>query len=150
MDQQQDTPPGLRNQAGVRTTARVIAVVLLVVGPILVVTGLTSFAAGMDDPMDSGSRDMLAFGLGGLCVVLGGAAASIGWMGAQASYAAGETTPVLKASAAYLSDGQGLGAIGRTAQQPETATVTGPYCRQCGTRNDAEARFCDGCGQSLA
>ena len=88
----------------------------------------------MDDPTDSGSGDLLAFGLGGLCVVLGLVAAGIGWMGAQASYAAGETMPVLKDSAAYLRDGQ----------------VTGPHCRQCGTRNDAEATFCDSCGQSLA
>ena len=149
MSQQQTTPPGLRNQTGVRTAARVVAVVLLVVGPILVVTGFSSFVSGMDDPMDSGSGDLLAFGLGGLCSVLGLAAAGIGWMGAQASYAAGETMPVLKDSAAYLSDGQGLGAIGRTVQ-PDGATVTGPYCRQCGTRNDAEATFCDSCGQSLA
>lgn len=134
MDQQQTTPPGLRNQAGVRTTARVVAVVLLVVGPILVVTGLSSFVSGMDDPMDSGPGGILAFGLGGLCVVLGLVAAGIGWMGAQASYAAGETMPVLKDSVAYVRDGQ----------------VTGPCCRQCGTRNDADATFCDSCGQSLA
>jgi hypothetical protein len=149
MSQQQTTPPGLRNQAGVRTAARVVAVVLLVVGPILVVRGFSSFVSGMDDPMDSGSGDLLAFGLGGVCTVLGLLAASIGWMGAQASYVSGETMPVLKDSAAYLSDGQGLGAIGRTGQ-PGAATTTGPYCRQCGTRNDAEASFCDSCGQSLA
>jgi hypothetical protein len=28
--------------------------------------------------------------------------------------------------------------------------ATGPYCRACGTRNDAEARFCDSCGASMA
>ena len=28
--------------------------------------------------------------------------------------------------------------------------ATGPFCRSCGVRNDEDARFCDGCGASLA
>jgi len=28
--------------------------------------------------------------------------------------------------------------------------TAGPYCRACGVRRDADARFCDGCGASRA
>ena len=28
--------------------------------------------------------------------------------------------------------------------------VTGPCCRSCGAQHDADARFCDGCGQPVA
>ena len=69
---------------------------------------------------------------------------------AQASYVAGETMPVVKDSATYLSDGRGIAGVGRTEDRMEASAVTGPYCRQCGTRNDSDARFCDSCGQTLA
>jgi hypothetical protein len=151
MDDQHIPPPGLLGQARVRTTARMIAVVLLVVGAVLGISGVSSFVSEIGDPMmiDAGPGSILRAAGGGFCIVLGLVAAQIGWLRAQVTYVAGETMPVLKDSATYLSDGQGLGAIGRTAQ-PGPSTVTGPYCRQCGTRNDVEARFCDACGQSLA
>ena len=144
-------PPGLVGQARVRTTARVIAGVLLVTGAVLLARGVSAFLSELDDPaaFDSGPGSILMAAGGGFCVVLGLVAAQVGWMSAHVRYVAGETMPVVKDSATYLGDGQGLGAIGRTPQ-PGSSTVTGPYCRQCGTRNDAEARFCDACGQSLA
>ena len=47
----------------------------------------------------------------------------------------------------------GVVIFGRTVDD-QTATAAaaaaGPYCRSCGVRNDPDARFCDGCGQSLA
>ena len=72
-----------------------------------------------------------------------------GFLGAASRYVAGETTPVIKDSAAYLTDGEGILGVGRTvddAQEP----ATGPFCSTCGTRNDADARFCDSCGAALA
>lgn len=142
------TGPGLPRQARVRTTARVLAVVLLVVGVVLLVRGISAFASEMDNPsFDDGPGSVLTTAAGGFCIVFGLAAAQVGWLRAQASYVAGETMPVVKDSATYLSDGRGIAGVGRTE---EAAAATGPYCRQCGTRNDAEARFCDSCGQSLA
>lgn len=127
----QGAGPGLAHQAGVRTFARVAAAVLLVVGGVLLYRGGSQFADSMGDPMVSdGPGPILLLGAGGLCVVLALAAASVGWLRAQASYVAGETVPVLKNSLDEL-DG-------------------GPYCRRCGTRNDDRAKFCDSCGQSLA
>ena len=64
-----------------------------------------------------------------------------GFLGAAARYGAGETMPVVKDSATYLSDGEGILGVGRTA---------GPFCSKCGVRNDADAKFCDSCGGALA
>ena len=147
MDQRHTTPPGLGNQTGVRTVARVAAVVLGVLGVILLVSGISAFASELDDPMASGPGSVLTIGAGGFCLVFALAAANVGWLRARTSYVAGETMPVVKDSATYLSDGQGVAGIGRTAP---ASTATGPFCRQCGARNDADAKFCDSCGQSLA
>ncbi len=154
MTDHQVPPPGLLSQARVRTTARILALVLLVAGVVLLVRGLSAFFEDFDRPLgfveeagDSGAAGILMAAAGGFCLVLGLVAAQIGWMSAHVRYVAGETMPVLKDSATYLSDGRGIAGVGRTE---EAAAATGPYCRQCGTRNDTEARFCDGCGQSLA
>jgi hypothetical protein len=127
-----DGTPGLRRQTTVRTTARVAAVVLLVVGVVLLVRGISGFAADAQSmAMDGGFGPILSIGAGGFCIVFGLAAAQVGWLRAGTSYVAGETMPVVKDSLTYV-------------------TASGPFCRQCGTRNDGDARFCDGCGQSLA
>ena len=125
------TPPGLEHQSTVRTVARVLSVVLLLAGVVLLVRGISGFvdqAQSMEVGADFGP--ILTIGAGGFCVVLGLAAANVGWLRAQASYVAGETVPVVKQSLDHLADG--------------------PSCRACGTRNDTSARFCDSCGQSLA
>ena len=74
-------------------------------------------------------------------LAVGGWLAMAGWGGAMARYSAGEGMPVARDSIDYLTRGKGL----RPAAEP----TGGPYCRQCGTRNDSEARFCDSCGASL-
>ena len=127
-----DTTPGLERQSTVRTAARVASVVLLVVGVVLLARGISAFVAqtkSMD--MDGGPGSILTIGAGGFCIIFGLAAAQVGWLRAQASYVAGETMPVVRDSLAYV-------------------TASGPFCRQCGTRNDDAAKFCDSCGQSLA
>ena len=126
-----DTAPGLARQSTVRTAARVLSVVLLLTGVVLLVRGISAFVADAKSmAMDGGPGSVLTIGAGGFCVVFGLAAAQVGWLRAGTSYVAGETMPVVKDSLAYV--------------------TAGPYCRQCGTRNDGEATFCDSCGQSLA
>ncbi len=147
---------GLPRTAGTRTTLRVIGVVLLVVGvPVLAWGVYTVFTYdGYDGPP---GLAILAF-LGGLPLIgTGLMALNVGTIGAQSRYVAGETMPTLKQSAAYLSDGEGIMGVGRTvddsthgAEGSRGSAVTGPYCRSCGVRNDEDARFCDGCGASLA
>jgi hypothetical protein len=126
-----DATPGLDQQSTVRTTARVLAAVLLLAGVYLVYRGITGFVDQTQSmEVDADFGPILTIGAGGFCVVLGLAAANVGWLRAQASYVAGETVPVIKDSLDQLQ--------------------AGPYCRQCGTRNDTSATFCDSCGTSLA
>lgn len=129
--------PGLRAQGTTRIVLRVVGGLLLVVGVYLGATGLQDFAS--TDP-GSGSDGFGRTVAGGFMAVFGLAALAFGFLGAQARYAAGETMPVVRDSASYLSDGQGIMGVG----------ATGPFCRSCGQRNDHEARFCDGCGKALA
>jgi hypothetical protein len=73
-----------------------------------------------------------------------------GFLGAASRYVAGETTPVVKDSAAYLSDGEGFLGVGRTVDDAARRhEVTGPSCSACGTRNGAAASYCDRCGAAL-
>ncbi len=130
--------PGFARQAEYRTTFRVLGAVVLVVGVITFGYGITSvFGSGFEGP----SGFQVACFLGGLLVVgFGLMLLQWGFLGAAARYGAGETMPVVKDSAAYLSDGEGILGVGRTA---------GPYCSKCGVRNDADAKFCDSCGSAL-
>ena len=147
---------GLPRTAGTRTTLRVLGVVLLLAGLVIGGLGLRDFIAEFDS-MDGGPGSILRMAAGGFLCVVGLGALSAGTIGAQSRYVAGETMPTLKQSAAYLSDGEGIMGVGRTvddgphgAEGSRGSAVTGPYCRSCGVRNDEDARFCDGCGASLA
>ena len=144
---------GLPRTAGTRTTLRVIGVVLLVVGVPVFAWGIYSVFTydGYDGPPGTA---ILAF-MGGLPLIgIGLMALNVGTIGAQSRYVAGETMPTVKQSAAYLSDGEGIMGVGRTVDDDPHGTrgaaATGPFCRSCGVRNDEDARFCDGCGASLA
>ena len=86
-------------------------VVLLLSGVVLLVRGISGFvdqAQSMEVSADFGP--VLTIAAGGFCVVLGLAAANVGWMRAQASYVAGETVPVVEQSLDHL--------------------TAGPFCRQ--------------------
>ncbi|MBU2072809.1 MAG: zinc ribbon domain-containing protein [Actinobacteria bacterium] len=138
---------------GTRTTLRVIGAVLLVVGVPVFAWGIYSVFTydGYDGPPGTA---ILAF-MGGLPLIgIGLMALNVGTIGAQSRYVAGETMPTVKQSASYLSDGEGIMGVGRTVDDDphgtRGATATGPFCRSCGVRNDEDARFCDGCGASLA
>jgi hypothetical protein len=142
------TPPGLRSQDTTRTVFRVVGVVLLLLALTFLALGLQSFFAafGSDDP-GFPSRFWMAF-VGVLMLAPAGWCLQAGFIGAASRYVAGETTPVLKESAAYLTDGQGILGVGRTVDDGDQA-ATGPFCSTCGVRNDADARFCDSCGAPL-
>jgi len=147
----QTTPsPGLRQQTGVRNVFRGLGLVLTPVGVILVALGFYRFVTFDPSSWGAGPPDgFLMFIGGGLLAVVGFGLLNAGFMGAAARYGAGETMPVVKESATYLSDGEGILGVGRTVDDPP-ATAAGPFCRSCGVRNDPDARFCDGCGNSLA
>lgn len=145
------TNPGFADQDRKRTTLRVIGFALVAAGLAVAVKGGYEFmqdaASEVIDDGRSGFSSILLLGGGGFLVVFGLAALGAGYLGATTRYGAGETMPVMKDSAAYLTDGQGLLAAGRTADDgPERA---GPFCTRCGVRNDATAKFCDACGHAL-
>lgn len=133
---------GLTENRTARIVLRVVGAVLLVVGAYFLITGGMQFADDMNsDDMDGGAGPIFRLMIGGFSAVIGLGLLNWGFLGAQARYTAGETMPVVKDSATYLSDGEGILGVGRTA---------GPYCSKCGVRNDADAKFCDSCGAGLA
>lgn len=142
-------PPGISGQATARLWFRVGGIVLLLVALLLLGSGL----ADLFSPGDSsgGPHNVWMLFVGVLLLAPAGWCLQAGFVGRATRYAAGETMPVVKDSAAYLSDGEGILGVGRTVDggegQPE---AVGPFCSRCGTRSDANAVFCDHCGHALA
>lgn len=155
MNTMPQTPPGIRGQGTARTAFRVVGIVLLVVALGFLAVGLQDFFASANS-FDSPHKFWMVFvGI----LMLGPAAWCLqaGFLGAASRYVAGETTPVIRDSASYLSDGEGILGVGRTVddavharQVTQETTVTGAYCSKWRTRNDRDARFCDSCGAALA
>ena len=137
--------PGLANQTGIRTFFRIAGPLVLLVALGLMVVGGIDFFGSMDSFEEPDRFWMFFVGIPLLAV--GGWLCQAGYAGAAARYASGELSPVAKDSAAYLTDGEGLLGVGRTVDQ---GAAGGPFCRSCGVRNDGDARYCDGCGQSIA
>lgn len=100
-------------------------------------SGLPFDMGGFEDSSaDEGPTKMWMFFVA-MPFFLGGAIfLNLGFAGAHAKYMAGEYSPAIQRVS------QDLG------MRPAAAT-TGPYCRSCGTQNDADARFCDSCGASM-
>jgi hypothetical protein len=138
MSTTQTTPPGIRGQRGARIVFRVVGLVLLVAALGLLAVGLQNFFATKDS-FDGPDKFWMVF-VGVLMLAPAGWCLQAGFVGAASRYVAGETTPVVKDSAAYLTVDD--------ATRQEAATR--PYCSTCGTRNDADASFCDRCGAALA
>lgn len=151
--------PGHADQARTRTILRVIGFTMLAAGLVIgakagygLLQELTS-PINVDDP--SGAGTILMLGGAGFLVVIGLAFLNAGFLGATSRYAAGETMPVMRDSAAYLTDGQrdgqrdGQGHAGAGRHVDEGPDAAGPFCTRCGVRNDAAARFCDACGHAL-
>ena len=131
------TTPGFAQQTQYRNAFRVLGVVVLVIGIVTFVYGIASVFGSEDVP---GGFQIVCF-IGGLLIIgVGMMFLQWGFLGAAARYGAGETMPVVKDSATYLSDGEGILGVGRTA---------GPFCSKCGVRNDPDAKFCDSCGGTL-
>ena len=145
--------PGFRNQSAARTVFRVLGVlVVLAALAMMVFAGMELFTL---EAFEEPTRFWMFF-VGIPLLAVGGWLLQAGFMGAGARYASGELAPVAKDTAHYLSDGQGIMGVGTTTSGATasattgTGSPTGPYCRSCGTRNDADARFCDSCGTTMA
>jgi hypothetical protein len=148
MSSVQQEPPGLRGQRAVRSVLRVVGVVALAASVTFLIVGLKDLFGSMNSYDGPHKFWMVFVGIFGLAVA--GWCLQAGFMGSAARYVAGETMPTVKDSARYLTDGDGILGVGRTVDDRRTDAATGPYCSRCGTRNDADASFCDSCGAALA
>ena len=136
--------PGYSRQSSMRFMFRVAAVGVLILAGYFLYVGLTDLLSADDEP----PQMFWMLFVGVPLVAVGLWLAMAGFGGAAARYVAGEGAPVARDTLGHLTGGQGVGNLGRT--HPDGAPTGGPYCRACGTRNDAEASYCDSCGKSLA
>ena len=124
-----------------RTIFRVLGVLLM--GTALVLIGIAAadfFAAFGSDDFGAEPTKFWMFFAALPFFALGGLFLQLGFVGAAAKYVAGEAAPALKTSMDQLG-------VGR---YPSASTGSGPFCRSCGRQNNADARFCDGCGTSMS
>ena len=126
--------PGYSRQSSMRFTFRVAAVVVLGLACYFMMVGLADLFTAESEP----EKFWMLF-VGVPMLAVGGWLAMAGFGGAAARYAVGEAAPVARDSLDYL-----------TRRAPGDEPTGGPYCRSCGTRNDATASYCDSCGTSLA
>lgn len=133
------------SHAETRIVLRVVGLALLAVGLFFLITGaidffesfgrVASFDPFNDRKLPEGpSRFWMCF-VGLPLVGIAAWCLQAGFLGAASRYVADETRAAVTTTASAI--GEGL--RGR-----------GPYCRECGTANDANARFCDNCGTSLS
>ena len=134
--------PGLRGQSTARSVFRVVGFVLLAVALYFIVTALREFFT-LQDFEEPTKFWMLFVGLPLLAV--GAWCLQAGFMGVAARYAAGEGAPVLKDSAAYLTDCEGVLGVGRTVDDEPSK-----FCSSCGNPAGVAARFCESCGHAFA
>ena len=123
-----------------RTTFRVLGFVILLAG-----LGFIG-AAGYDLVTRTGFEQPTKFWMffvGVPLLFVGGVLLQLGFAGAAASYLAGEYSPAMRQA------GQAFGVRGHGHGHGH-GDGSGPYCGSCGKRCDAAARFCDGCGTSMA
>lgn len=133
--------------------------VLRVVGPIVLLLGLTLFLLAPILAMTSSSFDgppgwmFVATPIGVLLCPVGFALTMAGWGSAVARFHMREMSPVVKDTANYL--GETTQPAVRAAASAiaeglrEGATAAG-YCSACGDSLSAGDKFCDQCGSSVA
>jgi len=138
-----------------RGLLRKVGILLIVIGGTFLIVGIGSFFAafgGMEPP-----RFFWCAFVGMPILFVGGVLTSYGFMGSAMRYSAQEMAPVGKDTFNYMADGtkdsvktlasaigEGLRAGSAPAQGAERVR-----CHKCNRVNDADAKFCGGCGASL-
>ena len=136
--------------------------VLRIVGPLILLVGLGFTAAGLWGFFSRSGFAPPRFTwcpfVGFPLLFLGGVMTMAGFAGAVFRYQAAEMAPVGKDAFNYLARGTREGvrsvasAIGdglRHGEDTAGCAVTMLRCRKCNAENDAEAEFCDECGEAL-
>ena len=140
--------------AGTRRVLRTLGPVLAGLGLLLLIVGFGSFFAsfGSFEP----PRYFWCAFVGIPLLFVGAALCMMGYMGAYFRYFAGEAAPVQKDTFNYLAEGtqEGVKTVATAVGQGLAAglradTPAGRRCPRCEQANDADARFCKGCGAAL-
>lgn len=155
------------NHAQKRANLSGLGVILLVIGLPCLLIGFISFISvfftssrdffnSPHDVMDSNARRAV---IGMILMIGGGFASSIGMSllgfahrGKIVRYQAGEIMPVVKDAAQDVAP-VATDLVRQTmqaARQGMTSSTAGQTCPACATRNDADDKFCKGCGKPLA
>ncbi len=144
----------------IRSLLRGVGIVLIAAGAVMALIGLLDLTASLGEPFRQPTK--FVYLIIGLPVVgVGLAIAGVGYLGRILRYQAGEIAPVAKDTIEYVADGT-RGVMRRAARDMARGIAEGlrdgatqkasePLaCRRCGFANDADARFCKGCGVGLA
>lgn len=138
-----------------RHLLRVVGPVVLATGGVFTIVGLVSFFRAFG----GGGPPMLFWCcfVGLPLIWLGFVLTSAGFAGAVGRYMAGESAPVAKDTFNYMADGtkDGVKTIANAVGEGLAAANAGAKqivvrCHKCNADNEAEARFCKGCGTPLA
>jgi len=138
----------------IRRVLRIAGPLAAAVGLLLIAVGVGSFLAAFGG--NGPPRFFWCAFLGMPILFLGTAMCMFGFLGAVARYQAGEVAPVGKDTFNYLAEGTKGGvqtmaaAVGAGLAQGLAGAGPTVLCPQCGRPGDAEAKFCDQCGASLA
>ena len=136
-----------------RAALRMIGPLVAVIGLVFTVIGFASFfsAFGTFEPPH---YFWCAF-IGLPLLAIGVGVTQFAFFGSIARYFLGETAPVVKDTFNYLAEGT-KGGVKTTAQAIGEGLATGmapgpktTICARCKQANDADARFCKGCGAAL-
>ena len=145
---------GGRRHTQTRGVLRILGPTILVIGIVLAITGFVSFFQSMGT--HGPPKYFWCTFLGLPLLAIGAGMTKIAFLGAIYRYAASETVPVANDAIGDLADGtEGsvrkiARAVGDGLRDERRQDTDGDVkCKSCGEGNDADARFCSGCGQSL-
>jgi len=150
-----DPPPA---HIKARSGLRVAGVVLVVVGGVVLLIGLSEFVmafvrANQHDRRDPSVGRMILMMPGLLMLGIGSQMCLAGWAGKIAKYGVREGSPAAAEgiNRVALGASEGIEAVAAAvASGVRGADVGQAACAACGRENDADAGFCDACGASMS
>jgi hypothetical protein len=137
--------PGHR---ALRGLLRVVGPLLVIVGAGFLIVGIGSFFSSFNSRGGTPDKFWCAF-VGMPILAIGFGICRYAYMGAVARYAANEVAPVAKDAINYLAEGTAPG-VKKLAEAVGRQDRVVVRCHKCNRDNDRDARFCGGCGASLA
>jgi len=146
----------------IRSVLRRIGPALIIVGVVLLIGSFAMNTEPETGFFENSSKHMkeqsqlwsrrLAIRVPGiLCLMLGLATTGFAFQGAVARYKAAEYAPVVTDTANYVARGakEGIREVSSAIAEGIRNEPRGVKCPACDTGNDADARFCDGCGAAM-